>query len=471
MPVRTTARDVPDPTPVLFGLAVMAAWAILFLEAGTLKGTILTVVALPVLATLVIRLGTHPFLATVTLIAASVISRHAVNIANLNARAEHLMAVLLLLALPWLWNARERRIEWTRADWLLVGYMAANLVSSMFMSPDAKQTTKWAIQQLMAIAPYFFLRLMATRESAFRRAFQVLLWVGLLEAAYAVAGVYANLFLGTEFALSLEQYEGIPASFGTLYEPNFLGAYCGTCMVMMAVMYMKERRPWYLLGYMISFAGMAVSFSRAALLAGVMVLLLAVFMAIRNKWMNGAMFCRMALATAVVVTLLAPIMFRSYQERFSTVQVGDITADPNTMTRTVQLAMGVDQFLDHPILGNGTASFQLLFDWEQLGQDWEALGWLGNTEIRVLHDTGLIGFGLFIAFLLALLRPARRLMRREGSTELTALMMGCVVYLFTFQATEGSVMAFCWVHLGLIACALAAYGGDRGGNLRALPQR
>jgi hypothetical protein len=48
-------------------------------------------------------------------------------------------------------------------------------------------------------------------------------------------------------------------------------------------------------------------------------------------------------------------------------------------------------------------------------------------------------------------------MRKRDIPELLALMVGAGVYLLTFQATEGTVMAFCWVHLGLIGCAVAAY--------------
>ena len=438
-------------------MGVATAWALVFLEPGSLQGTTLAIVAIPLFFTFVYELAIHPVLAITCLMMASVVSRYALEVANLNARPEHVMAGLMFLTLPFIWNRRENRIDWARADKLLIAYMAANLVSSIFMSPDAKQTIKWAVQQILAILPYFWLRLLAGREDIFRRAFRILLMVATAEAAYAIAAQYSNLLFSTGFGMSLEQYGDLGAPFGTLYEPNFLGAYCAAAAVMMLTMYIRKGGFWYIAGYMLTLAGMALSFSRAALLTCIVALSFVLFLALRRRWVNKRMLLRIFLASAIVWVALSPVIFRSYEERFSQIEVGDVNADPNVLTRTVQLAMGVDQWLDHPILGNGTISFQLMFDWQSLGSDWEALGWLGNTEIRILHDTGIVGFGLFVAFVISLVSAARRVMRERDIPELLALMVGAGVYLLTFQATEGTVMAFCWVHLGLIGCAVAAY--------------
>jgi O-Antigen ligase len=453
-------------------MALATAWALLLLDPGSLRNWVLGIVALPIVFTLVYEVASHLYVATVGLIAASVLSRFFLEIANLKARPEHVMAGLLCLALPWVWNRRENRFEWTRADKLLIGYMIVNLISSWFMSPSPGQNINWALQQLLAILPYFFLRFIVRREDSFRSVFRFFMVVIALEAAYGILAVYSNLLLGTDFGLSLEQYDEMAALYGTMYEPNFLGAYCAAGAVMMLAMYVKRPNRWYMAGYMVTFATMAASFSRAALVACILVLLLLLFVGLKRQLINFKMLARIALATALVIAALSPILWRSYQQRFSTVEVGDVTADPNTLTRTVQLAMGIDQWLDHPLLGNGTASFQLLFDWGRLGTDWEALGWLGNTEIRILHDTGLIGFCLFAGFLIYLIDAARGLLRRQSIPELSALLWGCAVYLLTFQTTEGTLLAFAWVHIGLIACAVAAYSNRQQlPDVPPLPQR
>lgn len=454
---QSSVRDAPDPTPLLLALALAVASAFWFIDNTPARVLIFTVVAAPLAAGIVYSLAKNAYLAMVSLIAASALPRMSLEISSMKARPEHMLAILLCLALPWLWNSEQKKIEWTRADWLLAAYIVVNIVSSWFMSVDAKQTIKWALQQALAVSPYFVLRIVAAREESFKRAFRVLLIVGAVEAAYAVIAVYANLAFGTTFGLSLEQYEGMPAVYGTQYEPNFLGSYCGVCALMMAVMYIRQRKRWYLIGYMISFAGMAVSYSRAALLASVLVLTILLAIGILKEWVDAAMFGRMALATGVITIALAPALFQSYEERFSTINVEDITSDPNTFTRAVQLAIGIEQFLEHPVLGNGTASFQLTFDTSQIGEDDPGAGWLSNFEVRVLHDTGLIGFGVFVAFLVSLGVAVWGALKRGAPPELLALVLGTAVYMITFQATEGTVLAFAWVHLGLIACAAAIY--------------
>jgi hypothetical protein len=87
--------------------------------------------------------------------------------------------------------------------------------------------------------------------------------------------------------------------------------------------------------------------------------------------------------------------------------------------------------------------------------DLEEQPWLGNTEIRVLHDTGAVGLTIFAAFVSALVIKARRKLKAGPFPELLALLLGSSVYVITFQATEGTLLAFPWVHLGLIACAVA----------------
>src|SRR5262249_20247452 len=82
-------------------------------------------------------------------------------------------------------------------------------------------------------------------------------------------------------------------------------------------------------------------------------------------------------------------------------------------------------------------------------------GWIGNTELRVLHDTGIVGLLTFMVFVVSLVWLARKALKRESCPELIALLAGGAVYSITFQATEGTLLAFSWVHLGLIGCAVA----------------
>jgi O-antigen ligase len=97
-----------------------------------------------------------------------------------------------------------------------------------------------------------------------------------------------------------------------------------------------------------------------------------------------------------------------------------------------------------------------MFDYSIIDPSVEA-GWIGNTEMRVLHDTGALGLGVFLLFLLALAVGARKILKRKSNPELTALLFAALVYCISYQATEGTLLAFTWIHLGLIGCALSIY--------------
>ncbi len=71
------------------------------------------------------------------------------------------------------------------------------------------------------------------------------------------------------------------------------------------------------------------------------------------------------------------------------------------------------------------------------------------------HDTGLVGLTVFMVFVWTLLIRSVRTLRRHFSLELLALLLSGLVYCIAFQATEGTLLAFPWIHFGLIACALS----------------
>jgi O-antigen ligase len=158
---------------------------------------------------------------------------------------------------------------------------------------------------------------------------------------------------------------------------------------------------------------------------------------------------------ALLVVL--PAVVPQYAERFTTMNIGEPAVDPNTLTRIVQVTSAFDEIQKHPFMGGGTSSFQLAFDWQSLGEEWEEQGWIGNTEMRVLHDTGIVGLVIFVAFLVILYRQSRKVLKSESNPELVALLASALVYCVSFQATEGTLLAFSWVHLGLIGCAISIF--------------
>jgi len=449
--------SVPDPTPAFFLVTVAAVLVWVVGDAGWLS---LLIIAAAIAPFLLYQLFTRPMANIVVLIVAASMPRLFLELGGTKARPEHIAVGLVCLAIPYWWKRSREQTVWITADYLLVLYIAVNYFTSTFMSVAPGQTIRWATQQMLVILPYFFLRVFLTSYQRFRKALNILLVVGVVEAIYALICFHANRFFGTIFGMEVDQYGIIPGTYGTQLEANILGSTSAAYLIMLLTLYFKEKNNKALAGAAIVFAGMAISLSRAAVLAAGMALLVLVVYALRTKITDRRLVTRAALTLIGVTLVLAPTLVSLYNERFSTVDVNDVAADDNTRGRVLTLALAFDDIVEHPVLGNGTASFQLHYDAKDLGYgDLDQAGWIGNTEVRVLYDMGAVGLVVFGLFVWYLARPAWKLATREHSTELLGLLLSGVVYCIAFQFTEGTLLAFAWVHLGLIGCGVALLKG------------
>jgi O-antigen ligase len=462
MKTGSSVASIPNPTPLLFLLTALA----LLLWPDAIGLTALVVIAAIVVPVALFWLAKSPQVAIILLLVASAVPRMFIEIGGLKARPEHILSGMMLCTIPFLWKKREQPMQWILPDYLALAYVALIFFSSVFMSIAPGQTAKWAVQQVLAILPYFLLRVLITDRVRFRWAFRVLLTVGVVTCIYAIIAFYSYIFLGTKFGVEVEQYGmesgNIAATYGLQFEANILGAYGAALFAMTLVMYLHERRRAYLIGGVLcGMITVAVSLSRAAVGAAVIALALIGLVALKRRMLDRKAVFNVATAGLAALLLVGPFVFKHYTERFSTVDISDPTSDPNTLTRAVQTVSAVDEITRHPLFGGGTASFQLAFDWQNFGTEWQDQGWIGNTELRVLHDTGAVGLIVFVAFLFSLVHRSWKVLKREFSAELAALLLSGVVYSITFQATEGTLLAFPWVQLGLVGCAVSILGGEQ----------
>jgi hypothetical protein len=459
MKIGSSTASIPNPTPLLF---LITATAVLLWPDGSGVTALLVAaaIAVPIAA---FWLSYSAVGAIIALIIASCAPRLFVEIGGLKARPEHFVCGILCISIFFLWKKRSQPVRWIWPDYLLMAYAAMNVFSSLFESIGPRQTVKWALQQVLIILTYFFLRVLIQDRKDLRKAFMAMLVVGAVAVAYGIICFYSNLFFGTEFGMTIAQYGDLSAPYGLQYEANLLGSTSGALSVMMLVMYLCERRRRVLVGFALAFAGMAISLSRGALGATLVGLVVTALFAARKGLLTRETGISIAKATLCALLVVLPAVVPQYSERFNTMDIGEPAVDPNTLTRIVQVSSAFEEVLKHPMLGGGTSSFQLAFDWQSMGEEWEDQGWIGNTEMRVLHDTGVVGLVIFIAFLVSLFRRSRKVLKVEFNPELVALLASALVYCISFQATEGTLLAFPWVHLGLIGCAISVLSTSEAG--------
>jgi O-antigen ligase len=396
------------------------------------------------------------------IVVASVMPRFSVEIGGWNSRPEHYAVgiVLLILCFRWVRGVRPR-IQLTSADCFLIAYLLLNYLSSALMSPEPKQTLRSALLTNLAIMPYFLIRFFVKDDRILRWAFKVFLATGILEGAYALVSFTSYHLFDTSFGVDVGQYAGSVAGvYGTHLEANFLGSYSGSLAIMLLVLYfLSDRRPaWLLTGLIVALYAMVASLARAALLSFAVVSILLAFLGLVMRALRPKKLLLLAGCLILFVPPIALTRGRYLAERITNLTEGrlqdDSAADTSAADRIVAWTATIGDIRQHPILGNGTASFQLMADATLL----PILGdrpWVGNTPIRILHDTGLVGLLLFGSVFLGIAAQVKNIinLKRQDREIVIALSAGCLIYTFAFMATEGTMLSFFWVHTGLLASA------------------
>jgi hypothetical protein len=400
-----------------------------------------------------------PFGALTVLVVSSAMPRFTGTVFGLHVRPEHIgigfVAWVVVLQVLRARIGNESHLQ--KFDYFLIVFVLLNFLTSAVTSPEPRMTMRWAAMNAIVIVPYFLVRLLIKDSGSLHKAFHILLWVGAAESAYGTVCFLSNRIFNTTFGVELGQYGFTPGIYGTQYEANLFGSYTACCALMFMVLFFlsEESRSRYGWGFLISGLGALVSLSRAVMLAFPVVAIIVVWLALRRGRLHVRTIVPLATAT-VMLLILSPFILGFVRERFSTIDLSELTADDTTAGRVIQMAVAVEDVRNHPILGTGTASFQLFFNWhDYIGE--EGAGWVGNTPLRILHDTGVVGLGVFLIFVVLLALAARRARRvAEPGTAaiLAALEVGLLFYAITFQSTEASLLAFTWVHVGLLGAAV-----------------
>jgi hypothetical protein len=388
-------------------------------------------------------------------------------VGNWNAKPEHVVAAVCAVVV--LFRFASGVHTWKRfdkLDILLLGFLAGNFVSSSLFSPERASTLRWSLLQTLAAAPFFLIGQLITTRDHFDRVVRWWLYVGAMEAAFGILCFFSHILLGTSVGVTLFFYIGfIPGVHGSLWEPNIFGSYCTCFAVMSLVYYLADKsKNVYMVTFVLSTVGLLLSLARQAwaclIFVGGFIFLYHLRHNLHPKKTarQVSQWKRFAFAAAAVIVALSVALtgMRQLSDRLSTLSLTEIQEDPTLIRRVGLLVLAVQDIQQHPIVGLGSSSFQLLY----LGEDdsYEGVGqaWLGTLFFRIVHDTGIIGTFLLGWFIINLGRRAWRVFASHDppNTGVGALLAGAVVMLIAYQFTDATTLAFTWIHLGLLAAGV-----------------
>jgi O-antigen ligase len=413
------------------------------------------------LAVCIITAVRWPYGAIFVVVAMSAMPVYFVELFGWKARPEHFGALIVSGAVClWLFFSKSS-LQWNRLDWWILAYVIINFISSAVGSTNPASTLRWALQNSLAVAAYFLIRILIRDVHTLRTAFRILVGVGAFESLYGIFCYVSYHISGTTFGMSVGQYlVNVAAPFGSMYEPNLFGAYAGCCAILFLALYLTGRhRLLSSIGFLVAALATLLSFSRAAFLA-LVVASVWVFWKTRHARSSGrSKLTTPVLVLAVILVIALTAVGGILKERFADLYYQGLTEE-TAISRFVVIEQALQEIPSHPILGSGTASFNLSFDWTPFIPEWSSdKTWIGNAPIRILHDTGLIGLCAFAGFFISVGWKLRLIWKRTGVPDgLTlGLAAGALLYAVAFQFTDSTSLAFFWVHMGFLGSAAILY--------------
>jgi O-antigen ligase len=297
-----------------------------------------------------------------------------------------------------------------------------------------------------------------------RYAFGVLLAVGVIESVYGIFCYASQQLFGTSFGVEIGAYlVDVPGTYGSLYEPNLFGAYTACCATLFLSLYLfKGHDLRSLICFLITSTAAVLSFSRAALLALVITIGYVFWKNVRRKNESGNNVAVLALLSVSVLVVAVGSRGGVIRERFTNLFYEGLT-EQTAISRFIVAQQALQEIPGHLLMGNGTASFNLSFDWSRYIPEWSGDGtWIGNAPLRILHDTGLFGLTAFMGFFAVVAYKVRQAWKDSKTPDvmLIGLSAGTLVYAISFESTDGTILAFSWIHLGLLASAVALFSNS-----------
>ncbi len=398
-----------------------------------------------------------PYGALSVIVGMSAMPVYYVEISGWKARPEHFAAFIVLVAVCVSLIFSKRKVQLHTLDYCILGFVAVNFVSSAVGSSAPASTLRWALQNTLAIVPYFLIRVLVVNLDILRKAFRILLVVSAAEAVFGILCFVSYHLFGTTVGMNAGQYLiDVAAPYGSMFEANLFGTYCACAAILFLAMYLSGRhRVAAGLGMMVTVFATVISYSRASLLA---LILVSFWVFWRMRHSAGSVRWKMT-APVLAVTVALVLAFTAaggvLQQRFANLYYEGLT-EQTAIARVFVIQEAALEIPAHPLLGSGTASFNLSFDWSRYIPEWASdATWIANTPLRILHDTGVIGLSFFLAFFVLVWKKIHATLKVSANPDgmVLGLSAGTLLYAVVFQFGDGTILAFSWVHLGFLATA------------------
>lgn len=371
---------------------------------------------------------------------------------GITIRPEHIVFSSLFISWSILLLLKKAHIRRTPLDIPILGYLAANLISSLFIAENkAASLYSWFI--LVVYTSFYFItvNILLDSKDACKRITTFFILFGTAHCLYGLIAVFAD-FLGVN--IGGIQLRGLPMG---MFQESNLFAIFATCILMFHIarvivypMWDDKRTYFYLL---ICVSAIVLAATRSAWVSlpfGLLVILLINKSTILYR-KNIKKFNRaLVLITGVFcfTFLIIPNLIISYADWLNTLSTKLMTgfsfSAGSGLTRIMGWQTALSEWSLSPVLGCGTMTASVL----GIGYSW-----LWSSFIQTLHDAGIVGL---IFILITMIKPITFLRKRLYIAQdyykkyiFTGFIAGCIVLLITCQFSNFLWLGFPWVFYGI----------------------
>jgi O-antigen ligase len=339
-------------------------------------------------------------------------------------------------------------------DWLLLGAVGLYTLQIAYSADPGK-----GAENLLFFYIPFGLLYVLLREAPWTR--------GLLLTCLAAAAALAVLFAGVGFieyyrkalflnpkVVAANQYDNYFRVNSLFFDPSIYGRFLALVMIAVAtvVLWSRERRTqlWgaAILAWLL--AGLVTSFSQSSIAA----LLLGLAILAAWRWdVRGTIYVSVALAAiAAVFVLVAPSSLH-----FGLKGSGG-SANNATSGRAKLITGGLELFVDRPLSGYGSGSFETEYRRHEGGTAANAVSASHTIPVTIAAEQGILGLALYVALILtALLTLFRGAGRSPPRIAIAACFAALVLHTWVYADFLEDPLT--WTLLGL-GVAFATVGGD-----------
>lgn len=297
----------------------------------------------------------------------------------------------------------------------------------------------------------YFTFIILVKNSDFKLIYNVLLLGGLMQLIIGIIQLIAGIFTVENiynFNSIVQHLDLVPYGrpFGTFVEPDYYGAICTFFIFIFLGEYFKKfskvsyfTASFFLL--LLFYGGVRAS------IIGFVISLIFLLYHLRDK-LRTSKIEKILLFYSLVISI--PIFYNTFI-RFSYFLKPEFWTEGLMNPRVLQMGMSFSQFLENPIFGNGLNAYRFLGsqysniveDWMP---DWVISGFDPSLLTSILNDTGIIGFSLFMIFLIYYFRKIIINNFESNIFVFCAILSLMISYLFT----NGLPFVFTWVFIAMV---------------------